>query len=158
MSARSLPIPDCWLARSVVASPAGAIFFGALELQLSDEGCVSTTTVGIDGAEVLPAPAGEYIGIKIDLEEIGLGPSSEFCAAQQCSAIVGKAGRHPIIADRDEPRIIGLIRPKNGDMLNWHGVILSLAGGGSCRVTDAGAESIRLGKGRISMGRIGGAA
>lgn len=146
--ARALPLAESWLARSVVASPAGAMFFGALELQLSDEGCVRTATVGIDGAEVLPAPCGKYIGIEIDLEEIGLGPSPEFCAAQQRAAIVSDGRGHPVIADRDEPRVVGLIGPKNGNGLNWHGVILSLAGAASCSVTDAGAESIRLGKGR----------
>lgn len=138
----------------VVSSPAGALSLGAFQSRMEQDGSVSFTILGIDGTPACPAPAGQFIGIERDPEEVGLGELARDGAERHLVAEFGEGWRHVVGADGAEPRVVVLVRPEDchDDWLAGHIIVVCHefvpVSGRTDRMTEGGAESIRAAGGR----------
>lgn len=143
---------------SVVASPAGALHLCSFQSLFEAEFRVSLTVFGIDGGVVVPAPAGEFIGIEFDPEEVGCGELARDGAERQLLAEFGEGWRHIVGADGAEPRVVALVRPEDCHDSWLSGTILVVChdftpvSGRTDRMAEGGAESTQV-DGRASGGQ-----
>lgn len=112
------------------------------------ESRIGRSCIGFDVSEVRPAPVGHIVGVGIDLGDVG--SAREHLSKHGFGGLeeVSVCGLDAALADGDEARIVLLARPEqNLPNVLFHGDVILSVGGFIPTVTDAGAESIRSGRG-----------